>query len=260
MRILIILCVFILVYFSLNCLVYNLDNFENSETKLHLYVITLKHENRLQNIETQQSKIDEEIQLFDAVKGDFMNVDEILNVYTFSSNFFSNEYVNDKKRKREVGYYLSHFNLYEKIKNEHINGYTIIFEDDFNIYNNFINDINNIILNLEEKYIDFDIIFLGQNTTSNQGEFITNNIYYLNDNQEIWGTHGLLINNKNIDKIIEKTKWIDSQIDIKLADLGKSNELNILVIQPYIVSMISLISDINDLSIETFYTNYHTAY
>lgn len=146
---LILLCAFLFFWYFYNIPI--LDNFENSEKKLHLYVITLKHEDRLKNIKTQQSKIDNHIELFDAVKGDFLNIDEIINKYKFSSNFFSNTFIDDKKRKREVGCYLSHLNLYRNIKNEHRFGYTIVFEDDFNLDNNFINAINNIISITEEK-------------------------------------------------------------------------------------------------------------
>lgn len=231
-----------------------LDNFENNENSLHLYVITLKHENRLQNIKTQQSKIPNSIQLFEAVKGDFINVDTILNEYKFHYNFFNESHVDDKKKKREVGCYLSHLNLYKLIKYAHNDtGYAIVFEDDFTINDDFIDNINKIISNILEKNIDFDFIFLGQNQTQNKGDTDIDNIYRINKNQELWGTHGLLINNKNMDKILEKMQIVDTPVDVKIANLAKSGELNVFIIYPFIVDIIDSSSTINDLSIETFY-------
>jgi hypothetical protein len=59
---------------------------------------------------------------------------------------------------------LSHYNIIKKLKNDYDkklldSDYTIIFEDDFNIYvENLDEEINNIIHNINKLNIDFDII------------------------------------------------------------------------------------------------------
>ena len=106
---------------------------------------------------------------------------------------------------------------------------------------------------MDNKKQDFDLIFLG-NLNNNKGEQIIDNIYKIDGKENLWGTHGYLVNNSNIDKILEKIKIIDMPIDNKYETLGKNSELNIYVINPTIVnqSFNKLPSNINDLSIETF--------
>ena len=59
---------------------------------------------------------------------------------------------------------MSHYNIIKKLKNDYDkklldSDYTIIFEDDFNIYvENLDEEINNIIHNINKLNIDFDII------------------------------------------------------------------------------------------------------
>jgi hypothetical protein len=63
-----------------------------------------------------------------------------------------------------------------------------------------------------------------------------------------------LVNNKNIDKIIENIKLIDEPIDVRYSILGNNDTFENLIIYPTIVNQhIELPSNINDLSIETFY-------
>ena len=63
-----------------------------------------------------------------------------------------------------------------------------------------------------------------------------------------------MVNNKNIDKIIENIKLIDEPIDVRYSILGNNDTFENLIIYPTIVNQhIELPSNINDLSIETFY-------
>jgi GR25 family glycosyltransferase involved in LPS biosynthesis len=127
---------------------------------------------------------------------------------------------------------LSHFNLLKKIKKTNKIGYTIVFEDDFYIVSyTFMKDVNNIL----KKMSDFDIIMLG-NLNNNKGINITDNIYNIDNNRPLWGTHGYIVNNKNINKILETIKYVDMPIDIKYETLGKSKSLKIFVINPTIVN------------------------
>jgi len=223
---------------------------EGFSSNTQMYVISLKHEDRIKNIEKQQGKINEKIEIFDAVKGDQLDINELL-----ESGIVDVKYKNaSKQEKRVIGCYMSHLNLLNEIKNKNESGYTIIFEDDFDIVNpNFLDDVKKIIDNMKNNKIDFDLILLG-NLNDNKGEQIMDNIYKIDQKEHLWGTHGYLVNNSNIEKIIEKIKIVDNPIDIKYEILGKNNVLNINVINPTIVNqqMEFLKSNINDLSIDTF--------
>jgi GR25 family glycosyltransferase involved in LPS biosynthesis len=228
---------------------------EGYSSNIEMYVISLKHEDRLKNIKSQEDKIGEKIQIFDAVKGDQLNIEQLLR-----DKLIDNKYsTNDKVKKREVGCYMSHLNMIKQINNSKTSGYTIIFEDDFDIIDDtFMKSVSKIIKKLDENKIEFDIVFLG-NLKENHGERIieNENIYKIDQNENLWGTHGYLINNSKINKIIDKIKFIDMAIDIKYESLGKSGELIIYVIYPTIVNQQGdkLSSTINDLSIENFYLN-----
>lgn len=215
-----------------------------------MYVISLKHKDRLDNIKIQEDKLKNKIDIFDAVKGDGLDTDQLSR-----DGIIDNKYINaNKQEKRVIGCYMSHLNILKKIKDSKESGYTIIFEDDFDIViPNFLDEVHNILTKLDNKKQDFDLIFLG-NLNNNKGEQIIDNIYKIDGKENLWGTHGYLVNNSNIDKILEKIKIIDMPIDNKYETLGKNSELNIYVINPTIVnqSFNKLPSNINDLSIETF--------
>jgi glycosyl transferase family 25 len=222
---------------------YNKENFNDLNFKM--YVISLRREDRLKNIEDQQTKINHNIEIIDAVKGDKLDLDNMINDGIISSSWKNGvEY-----KKREVGCYLSHYNIYNKILSDREPGYTIVFEDDFNvIVDHFIINVNKIVELLND---DFDIIFLG-NHTKNHGKLLNDNIFYLDQNELLIGTHSYIINNKNIEKIIRFTKNIDMAIDWKLSTLGKNNDLNILVVYPTLVDIIDSESNIRNMNIETF--------
>jgi GR25 family glycosyltransferase involved in LPS biosynthesis len=109
----------------------------------------------------------------------------------------------------------------------------VVFEDDVAFDRNLHDEIEQIIINIETKQIDFDIIFLG-NLNDNCGEHVVHNVYKINNYQECWGTHALLIKNKNIEKIYNSLLNIRAQIDIHYASLIKDQTLNGFVIFPSI--------------------------
>lgn len=224
-------------------------NKEGFVKKFDMYVISLKHTDRLENIKIQENKTNEKIEIFEAVKGDTLDIQTLL-----KDNIITDKYKRAKRtEKRVIGCYLSHLNLLKKIKENNSSEYTIIFEDDFHIViSNFSEEIQNIIRKME-KY-DFDLLFLG-NLENNKGQHIIDNIYKMNPDQHLWGAHGYIVNNKNIDKIIEKVKIMDRPIDDKYEELGKNNELNIFVLHPTIVNQggfqKGLKSDIHD-SVDNF--------
>ena len=135
----------------------------------------------------------------------------------------------------EIGCYLSHLNIYKKIKQDNKKGYTIIFEDDFLVNSdNLLYEVKKIITILNKKNIDFDIIFLG-NLRNNHGKNIQDNIYIIDYGNGLYGTHGYVVNNKNINKIINKTNKIDRPIDIKIQDLSYKKIFKTIVISPNLI-------------------------
>ena len=82
--------------------------------------------------------------------------------------------------------------------------------------------------------LDFDFLFLG-NTKNNYGENIIDNLYQVNSKKRLCGLYGYLINNKNIDKIIDKTKKIDRPIDVIIEYLSYNNVFNTIIMYPNII-------------------------
>lgn len=222
---------------------------ENFESNIKMYVITLKHPDRISNIEKQEKKIDAKINIFDAVKGDLLDTNEL-----YSSGEISDNYKNaNKKDKRVIGCFLSHLKLLEKIKSDNKSGYTIIFEDDIKILSeDFMKQVDTIICNMDNT--NFDLIFLG-NLYSNKGEQLIDNIYKINKDEHLYGTHAYIVNNSNIDKILKHITIVDMPIDGKYEALAMENILDIFLINPTIVDQQGddyLPSNINTLNIETF--------
>ncbi len=214
---------------------YNLENF-NFDNNFDIYVITLKTEDRMKNIKLQQEKINIPIQIFDAVNGN--NLD--LNIDNVKIDAFNN---NKNQNKREIACYLSHYNIYKKCKKM---GYTIVFEDDFSIdVDNLIDKINESIKKLNNKNIDFDIMYIGNHLwNKSHGILIIDDLYKVGNGEGLGGTHAYVINNKNIDKIIKNTSNIDKQIDVKIQSLADEGNLTIIKTFPYYVNTIDLPSTI----------------
>jgi GR25 family glycosyltransferase involved in LPS biosynthesis len=218
---------------------------------IKMYVISLKHDERLENIKKQEEKIGTTIDIFDAVKGDFINLDELINNNILYKNFN----INNKYRNREIGCYLSHLGIMKKIREDHTHKYTFIFEDDFNIkHDDFINEVIRIINNLEEDHIYFDFIFFG-NLKNNHGNHIFDTIYYHDPKVHLWGCHGYLINNRSIDKILDNLSYIDLAIDDKIEKLSREGVFTTLVIHPNMVEQnsVKFTSTIRNMELETFY-------
>jgi GR25 family glycosyltransferase involved in LPS biosynthesis len=191
------------------------------------YVIHIStNKKRSDNINLMSNKINNKINIFEAIKGS-----EINNVLDFDANInfnFKYNHIN------EVGCYLSHLLLIKSLINSNYK-YTIIFEDDFNIKNDsFNNEVNNILNSVD----DFDILYLG-NLNDNHGNNYKDNIYYINKKDYLWGTHAYIINNKNAHKIYNNLLNLDLAIDNKYKYLIEHNFLNGYVIYPIIVNIIN---------------------
>lgn len=198
-----------------------------------MYVITLGKKERMVNIKNQETKIKNKINIFDGVNGLKLDINKLIKNDILDKNHELSKNINHAKR--EIGCYLSHYNIYKKIKKENKKGYTIIFEDDFIVKSsNFKDDIRKSIDKLNNKSIDFDFLYLGSNQI-NYGENIIDKLYYVNPKQNLYGTHAYVINNKNIDKIIDNIKIIKNPIDVIIQDLSKNNIFNTVIMYPYIV-------------------------
>jgi GR25 family glycosyltransferase involved in LPS biosynthesis len=228
-----ILLIIIVIIFGFLRINYKNENFEDSYI-LDMYVITLGKQERIENINNQEKKINNKIQIFDAVNGKKLDINDLKNNNILANeNALSEDY---NHKMGEIGCYLSHLNIYKKIKEDNKKGYTIIFEDDFLINSdNLINEVKKAIDILNSKNIDFDFLFLG-NLKDNHGENIADNLYYIDKNINLYGTHGYIINNKNIDKIIDNLNKIVKPIDNSIQDLSYDSVFNTIVIYPNLVN------------------------
>ncbi len=217
----------------------NHEKFNNhqEENKINVYIIHMNgNKNREKNIEEQKKKMSGpfDIQIFPAVNGKELNFNE----------FKKNEGENDNdwlvplvKRRGEVGCYLSHRNIIDKIRKEKDSSkYSIIFEDDFKVNtNDLYSSVHKIIDSLNQEKRDFDMIYLG-NLNHNHAEKIKDDIYELNKKQDLWGTHGYLIKNESSDKIYYLIQKIIKPIDNIYQDLLYQDKLKGYVIFPTIIN------------------------
>jgi GR25 family glycosyltransferase involved in LPS biosynthesis len=213
------------------------EKFENLDDIISdMYVITLGKKERIQNIKEQERKINDRITRFKAVNGLKLDINELIKNNILDKNYNLCGPKNSNHSKREIGCYLSHLNIYKKIKKDNKKGYTIIFEDDFLVNSpNLKDDVRKSIDKLNRKNIDFDYLYLGS-TRINYGENIIDNLHYVNPKQNLFGTHAYVINNKNIDKIIDNVKIIKRPIDVIIHDIGKNHIFNIVIMYPYTVT------------------------
>ena len=207
---------------------------------IQYYVIhCVEHEERNDYLNEIKLKLNKEIEIF---KGIFTkHVD--LNRQTEYIHHFDKSITFDEKYNfhfylsGQIGCYLSHHKLIEKIMYEKntndkcVGNYSVIFEDDVSFETNLDEKIKVIIHDLHNHAIDFDIIFLG-NLKKNKGINVTNNIYFIDKSSDLWGTHALLINNKNIEKIYKINCNIKYEIDNHYKKSIIENELIGFTIYP----------------------------
>jgi GR25 family glycosyltransferase involved in LPS biosynthesis len=215
----------------------------------------------LNNIYDQQQKISKEIDIFDAVKGDQLNIDDLIESGQIHSKYKDG---GTTYKKREIGCYLSHYSIFKQIKEKRRTDYTIVLEDDFVVVtNDLMHETNEALDKILAEKIDFDVLFLGHinksrdDDTSNYSDGnddyrIIDNIYKVDPEYSLIGTHAYLINNKNIDKLIEATEFMHMPIDNKFKELSKNDTLNVLLIYPTLVNQSNEIpSDIRNMKIKT---------
>jgi GR25 family glycosyltransferase involved in LPS biosynthesis len=222
--------------------------------KIQYYLIHCQeHKERKEHIDNFQDKFKQKINIFDGIYTKNVSIEhqvDYINNFNKDLRLVTNKtFGNDYKfnYSGEIGCYLSHFSIIEKIMNDSKDksDYSVIFEDDID-FNDNINpheEIVKIVEDLKSINYDFDLIFLG-NLNNNNGTNIINNIYKLDPNTICWGTHALLINNKNIEKIYNHNCNIDGEIDTHYVYSTHRNELNGLVIYPILFSQADFKSNI----------------
>jgi GR25 family glycosyltransferase involved in LPS biosynthesis len=127
----------------------------------------------------------------------------------------------------EVGCYLSHMRILDAPKDTE---YSVILEDDFVVQSGFHDKVQRLIRDAG----DFDILYLG-NLDGNHGERVKGDVYRVNPNKYLTGTHAYVVKNENAWKITSKLGY-KKAIDLELMDLIKSKRINGLVVWPSIVS------------------------
>ena len=204
----------------------NFNEIDNSNY-IDYYVIHMKNScnKKRENINKQIKKLGKKINIFNAIIGKNIDINKL-------DKYDKNIKLNYKfKSDGELGCYLSHLMLIKKAINSN-KKYTVIFEDDFKIVTK---NLNKKILDITRKVDDnFDIIYLG-NLYESKSEKIVDNIYKKSDIISLYGTHAILINNKNAQKIYNKLLNINDSIDIVLDKLINNNKLNYYVIYPSLV-------------------------
>ena len=209
--------------------------------EIDFYVITMKNPERMKNIEHQLDKLRQQgtpiqLEIVDAVVGKELDLNQLIKDNILSPKHTGNGEWDSRFRRGEIGCFMSHLNIYQQIQENKQSGYSIVFEDDFDIHSeHFIEDIKEILKKLRKQEIDFDILFLGTNT-QNHGESVFENIHNIDKNSILFGTHALLLKNENIPRWIEHIKVVDKQIDVKLEELIHHEKLNSYVIYPHIVN------------------------
>lgn len=142
-------------------------------------------------------------------------------------------------KKGEIGCYLSHYNIFNKIKNYN-DIYSIIIEDDveFDIKKN-INIIKDLVNNAP---LDWEIIFIGHNyyEENEKKDHHKFNEYTFKKIKRVFGTQSYIINNKAIYSKIQKLLPIKDPIDIILPRIFIS-----YVIEPQLTSLSNYGSESN---------------
>lgn len=214
---------------------YQAEPFELQE-EVTFYVITLHTEERLKNIDTQQAKMKAKIHLFNGVDGKKIDIPSLKDP-TIDPAFVRD----DKIRKNEIGCYMSHYQLYQKIAaSGNSKGYTVIFEDDFILEDDFENKLTQGLEQFAEK--DFDILYL-ENVAQNIGkETETKNICEIDKEKNLYGTLGYLVKNANIQKLIENTNHMSMAIDHQLKNAIFQNKLVAYTFCPFIIKQAGMTS------------------
>lgn len=195
----------------------------------NIYCINLDRSNdRLQEIKENARKENININRYKAIDGKELSELEIKNLCT---DKYYKKVINNKMYGN-IGCYLSHLNLWKKIKNDNIE-FALIIEDDVEFCKDFKNELIN---SLKDIPNEWDIIFLG--LTRPCGKGINNKVFSVIEKKcekDNGGLFAYIVNGKNINKMIDFCDVkINKMIDHKIRD----NYLNmdIFFVHPFIIN------------------------
>lgn len=218
-----------------------IENLENREN-IHYYVITLRSEDRMQNIEQQQHKISSTMEIVDGVVGKNLTESEIRSMQDPVIEYAKGNI--DHIKKNEIGCYLSHYRLYQKIAAEpNASTYSVVLEDDFVINRDFESELRQAL----DKIHDFDILYLYL-TGHTQTEKKSQNVCVIDHDMNLYGITGYVVKNQNIHKLLDVTKVMKEQIDVQLQNAIHAKKLEAYKFCPYIVNVSGLPSTIQTAS------------
>jgi GR25 family glycosyltransferase involved in LPS biosynthesis len=237
----------------------------NAESTIKYYLIHCpQHAERINHITTIIKQISRPIEIFDGIYTadiELSKQNDVLQSYDKKLVFnvrAGSQYLIYEKRYMlgatnsfkfylpgQIGCYLSHHMIIKqivdnKMNNKNISDYTVIFEDDvqFSSHIDLHGAIMQAINDMRSAKIDFDIIYLGS-LNENHGRNVINNIYRLDDTVGCFGTHALLINNANIEKIYQSNCNIIHAIDNQYYFNIVNKMLNGFVVYPSICGQTS---------------------
>lgn len=200
---------------------------ENDLHTIEYHVIhMLDNIDRKQNIHQNIEKLNRDIVIFAAIPG--KDVDAFAKKHPYIT--LVPDYM---MTTNEIGCYLSHFTLLGSLKNS-TSDYCVIFEDDFNIGDDFKDELTKIIHQMND--VMFDILYLGNNV-SNHGLHYKDNIFHVDKERCIYGLHGYVIRTASIKKIYDQLYRVDLPIDVKLKELINRYRLMGFVLHPSIVTL-----------------------
>jgi GR25 family glycosyltransferase involved in LPS biosynthesis len=218
-------------------------NIENVD----FYVITMGNEDRLINIKNQIEKMNNNndtynvsINKIDAVVGKNLDLDQLIKDGILTPTIYDKETTFNTKlpnRKNEIGCYLSHYKTYETIKknDSKTTKYSVVFEDDFDVCDEFLYELDKIITDTINEKIDFDILMLA--IIGNPGEKVYSNIQIIDcKNSPCYYAHAYLIKNQSIDKILDAMKFIDNIADVQIFKKHNEGKIKVLRLESSIVN------------------------
>ena len=191
-----------------------------------VYVINLYHcKDRLELFKNTYNFHNIDYEVIPAIVGNKLDInrlhkEQIVGDYVMNTiNKEIRDYHYEINTMGAIGCYLSHIELWKKIKEDKNCNYGIIFEDDVIINNNitdkviyeYINDLPN----------DWDILLLNNVRKGNE---IKNNLFKVS---KFICTHSYIIKKNSIDKILKEMMPINQHIDFKLSCLATLGKINI---------------------------------
>ena len=191
-----------------------------------VYVINLYHcKDRLELFKNTYNFHNIDYEVISAIDGNKLDInrlhkEQIVGDYVMNTmNKKIRDYHYEINTMGAIGCYLSHIEVWKKIKEDKNCNYGMIFEDDVIINNNitdkviyeYINDLPN----------DWDILLFNN---VRKGDEIKNNLVKVS---KFTGMYSYIINKNSIDKILNEMMPLNQHIDFKLSCLATLGKINI---------------------------------